>query len=212
MLQRLIHPPRVPAANPPLLVLLHGLGADECDLIGLAPELDPRLMVVSFRAPRTCQFGGFAWFDVQWDADGVHVDDAQALESRTLALEALAALPSDLGIQPPTMFLGGFSQGAMMSLGIALAIPEKLDGVLLLSGRLLPSFAADQLVISLAHLPFLVQHGLCDPVLPVQGSREIRAYLEERGAPVTYGEYSMAHEVSRQGLADAATWLDALMP
>ena len=94
-----------------------------------------------------------------------------------------------------------------MSLGTALAIPEKLNGVLLLSGRLLPAFIPAEINNSLAQLQFLVQHGSVDQVLPVEGSREIRSYLEELGCPVTYYEYPMGHEISRESLDDASTWL-----
>ena len=207
MLQKLVQRPRVASENPPLLVLLHGLGADEQDLMGLAPELDPRLLIVSLRAPRRCEYGGFAWFDVSWDAEGVHVDEAQALECRAILLEALDGLPNELGVQPSQTFIGGFSQGAMMSLGVGLAIPERLNGVLLLSGRLLPTFAPVVQVGAIAQVPFLVQHGSVDPVLPVEGSRQIRSYLESLGCPVTYCEYTMGHEISRQSLDDASTWL-----
>ena len=192
-----------------MLVLMHGLGSDEQDLMGLAPELDPRLMIVSLRAPRRCEFGGFAWFDVSWDADGVQVDEVQALESRAAVLETLKGLPAELGVQPSQTFIGGFSQGAIMSLGVGLSIPEELAGVLLLSGRLLPAFVPQEIHSSIARLPFLVQHGVNDVVLPAAGSREITAYLTSLGAPATFYEYPMGHEVSRESLGDAGAWLSS---
>ena len=207
MLHKLVHRPHVASDNPPLLVLMHGLGADERDLMGLASGLDPRLMIVSLRAPRQCEYGGFAWFDVSWDAEGVHVDEVQALESRAVVLETLKALPGELGVGPSQIFLGGFSQGAMMSLGVALSAPELPAGVLLLSGRLLPAFAHPEASTSITHIPFLVQHGTLDPVLPVVGSREIKAYLEGLGCSVSYHEYPMGHEISQESLDDARGWL-----
>ena len=188
---------------------MHGLGSDERDLMGLAPELDPRLMIVSLRAPRRCEFGGFAWFDVSWDADGVQVDEVQALESRAAVLETLKGLPAELVVQPSQTFVGGFSQGAMMSLGVGLSIPEELAGVLLLSGRLLPAFVPQEINSSIAQLSFLVQHGVNDVVLPAAGSREITAYLTSLGSPVTFREYPMGHEVSRESLVDAGAWLSS---
>jgi len=116
-------------------------------------------------------------------------------------------LPGELGVRPSKTFAGGFSQGAMMSLGVALAIPEKLDGALLLSGRFLPSFVPNHTDDSIAHLPFLVQHGSLDPVLPVEGSRLIRDRLEGFGCPVTYHEYLMGHEISQKSLDDVNGWL-----
>jgi phospholipase/carboxylesterase len=207
MLTKLVLPPRVPSARPPVLVVMHGLGADERDLLGLAPELDPRLMVVSLRAPRPYEYGGFAWFDIGWDEAGVHANEAMAVESRGLVGETLTALPNELGFEPEQLFVGGFSQGAMMSLGVASAIPEKFAGVLVLSGRLLPAIIPPMNDNAFARLPFLVQHGALDPVLPVSGAREIKKLLEERGCSVAYHEYPMGHEISARSLADASAWL-----
>ena len=188
---------------------MHGLGSDERDLAGLVPELDRRLLVVSLRAPRECDYGGFAWFDVQWTEYGARADETQALESRELVLRTLAALPGQLGIEPSQTFVGGFSQGAMMSLGVALAIPERLAGVILMSGRLLPAFLPAEPAAAVGRLPFLIQHGTLDPILPVEGSREIRARLQELGCPIEYREYPMAHEISRESLDDTRAWLSA---
>ncbi|MBA3468980.1 MAG: phospholipase, partial [Herpetosiphonaceae bacterium] len=52
------------AEKPPLLLLLHGVGANEEDLMGLAPFADPRFVVISARAPRRYQGGGYSWFDI----------------------------------------------------------------------------------------------------------------------------------------------------
>jgi phospholipase/carboxylesterase len=184
------------------------LGADEHDLIGLAPELDRRLLVVSLRAPNEYEFGGYAWFDVKWDESGVHADEAGALRSRDLLLRTLSELPLDLGVSPSQLFIGGFSQGAMMSLGVSLSIPEKLSGVIALSGRLLETFVPEKEPDSFAQLPFLVQHGVQDQVVPVIGGREAKTYLEINGGPLTYQEFPMAHEITRESLDGVRLWLE----
>ena len=211
MLEALIRRPIVPSTHPPILVLLHGLGANEQDLMGLSRELDPSLLVVCLRAPLEYGYGGYAWFDVRWEADGVHVDSEQALLSREILLETLRALPGYLGVEPSKTFLGGFSQGAMMSLGIAAIAPEDFTGILLLSGRVLPEFVSGQRPDAFKLLPFLVQHGTQDPVLPVAGAREIRQLLEGEGCPVSYFEYEMAHEISFESLVDMKIWMKQLL-
>ena len=207
MLNAIVRRPVSPSDAPPMLVLLHGLGADEHDLMGLAPELDPRLLIVSIRAPLGYGNGGYAWFEVHWDEKGVHVDPEQALASRDLLVETLRSLPEGLGVQPSKTLLGGFSQGAMMSLGVAFSAPELIEGVVSMSGRMLPEFVPTEVLAATTRLPFLVQHGTVDPLLPVQGSREIRDLLESVGCPVSYHEYPMAHEIGQKSLADVRDWV-----
>ncbi len=207
VLQKLIRPPDSPSDLPPVLVLMHGLGADEHDLMGLASELDERLCVVSLRAPGRCEFGGYAWFDVTWDENGVHADEEGALAARELVLTELESLPEALGFQPAKLFLGGFSQGAMMTLGVALNSPQILSGAILLSGRLLPKFVPNEVSPDLIRLPFLIQHGVADQVVPVAEAREAKRFLEGMGVPLAYQEYPMGHEISFESLENIRIWL-----
>ena len=206
MLHAVVRRPSVPSEFPKILVLLHGLGADEQDLIGLAPNLDPTLFVVSVRAPHS--YGsGYAWFSVEWNANGIHPNGEQALESRELLLDTLASLPEDLGVPNSDIIMGGFSQGAMMSLGVALIRPDLVKGVVLMSGRLMPEFVPVSAPSELSEVPFLVQHGISDAVLPIEGSRDIRNKLKGYGCDVTYIEYPMAHTISQESLEDIHEWI-----
>jgi phospholipase/carboxylesterase len=105
-------------------------------------------------------------------------------------------------------FLGGFSQGAIMSLYVALTHPEAIAGAVLMSGRLMP-LAWEERVSDdrLRGLPILAAHGLYDPVLPIASGREIREKLTTLPLDFTYHEYPMAHEVSGESLAEATSWL-----
>ena len=207
MLQAVIRRPQIESDQPPLLVLLHGYGSNEQDLIGLSDELDPRLCIVSLRAPLECDFGGFAWFEIAWGADGIQANGEQALASREILIEVLQMLPEALSIRPSKMLLGGFSQGAIMSLGVASARPDLLDGVIMLSGRLLPQFEQDARDEKFSKLPFLVQHGPADQVLSIEGAREVKRFLEVEGVSAEYFEYPMGHEISPASLEDLAGWI-----
>jgi phospholipase/carboxylesterase len=127
--------PRAPSAAPPLLVVLHGIGADEHDLLPLAGVLDPRFRVVSLRAPHRYAIG-YAWFEIVFLAGGrVRPHLEQAAHSLARLRAWLAAAPARLGTDPRRTYLLGFSQGAMMSLGVLRTRPELLAGVVALSGR-----------------------------------------------------------------------------
>jgi phospholipase/carboxylesterase len=190
-----------------MLVLLHGLGSDEQDLISLAPQLDPRLMVAAIRAPYRYGMGGYAWFDVQWTANERTIDVSQAATSLATLAEFLPELVAELGTDPAKLILGGFSQGGMMTLAVALNNPGLLAGAMILSGRVLPPFVPAEPPVHVQHLPFLVQHGTYDPVLTVEDGREVRDLLTTLDAPMQYHEYPMGHEVSLQSLMDAQNWL-----
>jgi phospholipase/carboxylesterase len=207
MLHAIVRRPIIPSETIPILVLLHGLGADEHDLMGLASELDGRFLVVTLRAPLEYGPTGYAWFEITWEADGVHVVPEQVLASRDLLLETLKELPKALDLEGSPLYLGGFSQGAMMSLGSALAEPNLFSGVILMSGRWMPELLPAEPNEDLKNVPFLVQHGTVDQVLPVAGSRAIRDFLEGIGCDVNYAEYPMAHEINVKSLLNIRDWL-----
>jgi phospholipase/carboxylesterase len=202
--------PAAASAGAPLLILLHGIGSNEDDLLGLAPYLDERLLIVSARAPNSYGWGGYAWFEIEWLPNGIAIDRPQAEASRELIIrfigEAVAAYDAD----PARVFLLGFSQGAIMSGWVALTQPELVAGTILMSGRI-PDELREQIAAPerLVGKPFLVLHGTQDPVLPIQNGRASRAVLQRLPVDLTYREYPMGHEVSAQSLADVAAWLAA---
>jgi phospholipase/carboxylesterase len=192
-------------------VLLHGIGADERDLLPLAGALDPRFLVASVRAPYDAAPMGHAWYSIDWRTSPPTSDLAQAELSR----EALCALLPDLsarhGTDPGRTFLLGFSQGAAMALAVALVRPDLVRGVVLHSGRVLPGLegrgASPE---ALGRLEALVLHGVDDDVLPVRHGREIRELLAARlGDRLTYREHDAGHFVTQATLDDAAAWLAA---
>ncbi|MEN9221118.1 MAG: alpha/beta fold hydrolase, partial [Thermostichus sp. BF3_bins_97] len=192
--------------------MLHGIGSHEGDLIQLAPYLDPRFAVLSLRAPIPLSMGGFAWFEMTWTEKGLVGDPAQARDSLKLLstfLEQLlrAGIP-DVALDPTQVYLMGFSQGAIMSLYLALTQPEKLTGIVAMSGRLPAEVVAEAVEPErMKNLAILAVHGTEDAVLPIAFGREIRDYFTRLPLPFTYREYEMGHEVSPQSLSDIQAWL-----
>jgi phospholipase/carboxylesterase len=199
-------PPRTPiAAKPPLLILLHGLGSDERDLVSLASRLDGRFAVASMRAPHAQGPGRNAWFSVQLGATGpIAVDEAQAESSRRALLAALAPEVAAAGADPERVYLVGFSQGGIMALSAALTAPERVAGTVGLSCRLLPSLQAAS---GTRGEPVLLVHGTRDTVIPVDHARRSRARLESLGAALTDRELDMGHEITAEALALVDGWL-----
>ncbi len=206
-LEHLVREPSAGAGRPPLLVLLHGFGADEADLFGIAPALDPRFLVVSARAPREAEPMGFAWYAIDFLKHPPRPDEAQALESRDLLVRFLAEACAGYGADPGRVWLCGFSQGASVAIGAALSRPDLLRGVVAHSGRVLRGFLPPAPPAGLAGLPVLWLHGRADSVVPVTHGREARALLPPLGVDLDYREYALGHEIGPESLRDMRDWL-----
>jgi len=193
-----------------LLVLVHGYGADEQDLGGLLPYLDPEgsFAAVMPRAPISAPgTPGYMWYDMAGGA-------ADVTEQFVSALDTLDALVDEqceeLGLDRSAAVFGGFSQGA--GLALALGLYAATDGRARVhpSGILAMSPAAMTGPIDETgrDVAVLVQHGTNDPLIPVQRSRDLARDLREFGVPTVYREYPMEHQVALEGLRDARAWLD----
>lgn len=206
MLHRLETPPRgTPAGT---LVVLHGYGADERDLLSIGPELDPGLRVVSLQAPIALPWGGRAWFNLRQSPTGFAWEPAEVLAAHEQALAAIERVAAE-DKRPPLLL--GFSQGACMALMTALVRPGTVRGVLSLSGvppRLPEALRAKP--DALKGLPVFAAHGTQDPLLPIALGRANHTELAALGLDVTWREYAMPHAVVQQELADARAWLKTL--
>lgn len=198
--------PRLPTPVPPLLLLLHGYGANERDLFDLADLADQRFHVISARAPLALPWGGFAWYHLG-GAPGRLLPDAA---SRAAAIDLLerfvATLAERTGTDPRRLYLLGFSQGAIMSLALATRRPELVAGVVALSGYLDPETIPERMP-SLAGLPILQMHGSYDDVIPVVAAHRTQAVLQNTGARYSFYEYPIGHGIHPDGLPVIQRWL-----
>lgn len=209
----LIHRERPAAGDPQgLLVLHHGRGANELDLLGLADVLDPqqRLHVVTPRAPMTIG-GGYHWYVVP----RVGHPDAETFHA---AYGKLAAFHDELwertGIAPEKTVFGGFSMGSVMSYSLGLAGDRPTPaGILAFSGFIPTVDGWQPDLASRADLPVFIAHGRRDPIMDVEFARRAKALLEAGGLPVEYHESDAAHHIDPAHVPAAVSWLgSALTP
>ncbi len=188
------------------LVLLHGYGADQHDLLPIAHELDPRLRAVSLQAPLSLGGGMRAWFNLSQDARGFSFDPDEARAGLSSALAAV----EEIARGSPRPILLGFSQGASMALGIALQRPNLVAAVISLSGAPPPrNLALDEK--KLRGFPVFAAHGEHDPLIPIARGRTVRDELVRLGLAVDWHEYPMGHMVVPEELDDARAWLQKLL-
>ena len=190
----------------PLLLLLHGYGSNEQDLIGIASYLDVRLMCVSARASYALDFGGFAWFNIDMRPEGISFDFDEARQSLQQVLVLVEALAAEY--QPSKLFVGGFSQGASMALAIALQQPDRFAGALALSGlygeALMPEDPK-----TVRGFKVFVSHGVQDSVISIAQARASKELLNPLDLDMVYNEYDMPHTIDQSCLEDIAVWLRA---
>lgn len=193
----------------PVVVLLHGRGADRTDLFGLRRQLPPGWAVVAPDAPfHAAPWGygpGRAWYRYlgrnRPDADSF----AQSLRTLDAVLDALSGI---LGTDPGPVAMGGFSQGGTMSVGHALSRPGRVRHIINFSG-----FLADHPLVAAS--PDRVQgtrffwgHGVSDPSIPFALGEEGRQQLRAAGADLETKDYPIGHWIDPRELSDAVSWLE----
>ena len=199
-----------PAEGDPagLLVLHHGRGADEHDLLTLADVLDPerRLHVATPRAPLTLPgWPGNHWYVVPRvgypDPDTFHA-----------AYAKLAAFHDELweqtGVGPERTVLGGFSMGSVMSYSLGLGADRPAPaGILAFSGFIPVVEGWEPSLADRQELRAFVAHGRRDPIMDVAFARQARELLEAGGIEVEYHESDAAHHIDPAHVPFAIDWL-----
>jgi phospholipase/carboxylesterase len=203
-----------PAAGEPagLLVLHHGRGADEHDLLSLGDVLDPgrRLHVATPRAPLTLPgWPGHHWYVVP----RVGYPDPETFAS---AYEQLAGFHDELwertGVAPGRTVLGGFSMGSVMSYALGLGADRPAPAGILAFSGFVPTVEGWQPdLASRTGTRAFIAHGRNDPVMEVAFARRARDLLEAGGLDVSYHESDAAHHIDPAHVPAAVDWLGATL-
>ncbi|MFH0992134.1 MAG: alpha/beta fold hydrolase [bacterium] len=190
----------------PVLILLHGRGANEDDLLGLAEYFDPRFFTISVRAPYEFDFSGYTWYDLIQVGSP---DKKQFQESYRRLLQLIDDIKLNYPVDPKNIFLFGFSMGAIMSLAVALTKPRLVQGVIAHSGYVPEDAGLEFKQHDALSASILMIHGTFDPVIPVDLARRAEIVLPPLKANYSYREYPIAHHISEESLSDCAAWLAA---
>ncbi len=209
------------APNPTVSVIwLHGLGADGNDFVPIVHEMDltgcPAIRFVFPHAPTmpvTINNGYVmrAWYDIL-GVDIAQREDEAGLRKSQAMVEHLIAHEKARGIPASRIILAGFSQGCAMTLQTGLRHPEKLAGLLCLSGYL-PLHAAVPAERHGANhdTPIFLAHGRGDPIIPIDRAEKSRDMLQALGYKVEWHEYPMPHSVCEEEIDDISHWLRCVL-
>jgi phospholipase/carboxylesterase len=206
---RVLLPKGTPAEKHPTVIMLHGRGADEEDLIGLAEQYDPRLLVLSARAPYPfASGGGYTWYDV--GAVGTPDPSMFRLSYDRLSGFLDYAL-QEYPVDRSRVYLLGFSMGTVMAFALSLTRPELVRGVIANSGYVPEGTHLSFRWQDLGNVAYFIAHGRQDPVIPIEFARRAKRLFEASTAHVEYREYDMGHQISEESIRDSATFLEGLL-
>ena len=184
----------------PLVVLLHGRGSNEQDIISLASHLPTGVSYVAVRAP-IAEGGGFAWFANR----GIGRPIAQSLSD---TMEWFRTWLDAYATPGRPIVLAGFSGGAAFAGGLALSHPARFSGLATLFGTLPFDAGIPVEPEQLVDLPVFVAHGDQDHVIPAELLERTWSYLnEESGAPVVARRSPGGHGLTAPIVADLADWI-----
>jgi len=194
-----------------LLVLHHGRGADELDLLPLADVLDPerRLHVVTPRAPLVLPGSpGYHWYVVP----RVGYPDPGSFRAAYVALAHFHdQLWERFGLGPERTVLGGFSMGAVMSFSLGLGRDRPAPAGILAFSGFIPTVEGWTPDVRLSTAGFIA-HGRNDPIIDIEFGRTAYRMLEEAGMSVTYRESDLGHTIDPSTIPPAVDWLDRVLP
>ncbi|MGN6799260.1 MAG: alpha/beta hydrolase [Gaiellaceae bacterium] len=188
-----------------LLILHHGRGADELDLLSLGDHLDPhrKLHVVAPRAPLTLSGPGYHWYVVPRvgypDPTTFHRAYHQLAEFHDETWERL-------GLTATQTILGGFSMGAVMSYSLGLGPDRPAPAGILAFSGFVPVVEGWHPQLPRATRTFIA-HGNQDPIMEPEFARQARALLEQAGMHVDYHESGHGHWIEPEHAAATASWV-----
>jgi phospholipase/carboxylesterase len=201
-----------PQVSYPLVIMLHGFGANMMDLAGLAPTIDRRGYVYACpNAPISFDLGrgvvGYGWTPPRGQATPEEVRNAE-----TLLAGFFDEVFQKLNTSPGRAVLMGFSQGGGMTYRCGLARPETFAGLVALSASLPDPKELEGRLPQRRNQPIFMAHGQSDPLVPLESAWATRQFLERAGYQPEYREYAMGHEISQEVLDDLVPWVAKVLP
>ena len=196
----------------PMVVLLHGFGANMRDLVGLCTAIGPEGYVYIFPSgPLPVQIGlgmtGYAWTP---PGDGSTSEDGERAQEMLEGL--LDEVIDRYTVEPGQVLMGGFSQGGMMTYRMGLPEPDIFGGLAVLSSRIPDTEGLRVRLPAGRNQAIFISHGTRDTMIPLEDARESKRFLESEGYRPQYAEYEMAHEISQDVMGDLVPWIHRVLP
>ena len=200
--------PQNTTQNPPVIIMLHGVGSNENDMFGFAEQFPKEYLVISARAPFELAEGSYAWFHVEFLGDKRIINETEAEKSRIILKQFINQVVERYKADASNITLLGFSQGAIMAYSVALTSPEKVKNIGVLGGRLLEEIKPlIKPSAKLKSLDIFLGHGLNDNVMPINFANKAFEYCIKLGCNIQFKKYPIEHTISQSEIDDFKNWL-----
>lgn len=187
----------------PVIYAMHGMGSNEKDIMSIIEELKDDFIIIGIRGALTMN-SGFAYYTIRsfGNLDIASFDEA---------IEKIEAFidnsPNKYPIDPSRQFLLGFSQGAILSMSLALRIGNKIKGIVALSGYV-PKYVKDNYLIkSVDEISIFIGHGEIDPIFPLNIGNDNYEFFKVRTELLSFNSYPVDHQISLKEKNDVIAWL-----
>jgi phospholipase/carboxylesterase len=208
-----------------VVILLHGWGASGDDLVSLGGVLAaPGRLLVFPEAPLASPGGGRAWWHIDWarlqaarergeDRDLRQETPVGMAEARAQVTALVGEVTRRARVAPAAVWIGGFSQGAMLATDVALASPAAVAGLVVLSGTPVSEAVWIARMMNMApHFPVFMSHGRRDPVLPFRAAEALRDDARAAHHDVTWVPFDGGHEIPLVVVSGLGDFLTAHSP
>lgn len=188
----------------PTIFTLHGKGSDEKDMYGLVAPLADDFIIVGIRGNLTAG-AGYQYYELKSIGNPLreHFDPAvQQLEA------TIHYVSEKYPVDPGKRYVLGFSQGAILSMTLALTMGRELKGIVALNGYV-PEFVKTEYTLqSVKDVSVFISHGEFDPVFPIRIGHETVDYFKNKVSQLTFKTYPSGHGVSEENQRDLIEWLN----
>ena len=205
-----IHFPEITQSNMPVLFLMHGYGNNEKQFNRLIEELNNKYLIVSMRAPFNFMVIKNRWYEYSISDGDTLSNQTQIDLSTKRIIKTIEYIKEEYNIDEKKIFIGGFSQGAIMSYKLALLYPNKFGGIIIHSARLPVEYSVKELNLY-KNLNILIIHGSEDSGLSTKWAYQGKALFEKLGANTEYYEAKIGHKMNKETYRKIKQWLFTLV-
>lgn len=191
----------------PVIVLIHGWGADERDLPGLLDMIAPHAQSVSLRAPHRYGFG-YTWFD-EWDHEGVPTGESLISQSSAACDAILAWLDLNINRHRSIVPLG-FSQGGLLATHLLRRAPQRCMAAVSCSGWFVDAPQNGDADLASKQPPVFYGHGDADMIFPQHIVNETSRFWQDHAVLEEHVYAGMGHSICIQEAHDIAAFLERI--